>query len=661
MIIAIRRYLKGPGFKAILWLTLISVAGFWGIPSLFKRGSRGGAGGPAVATVNGVEISGHEFNRVTNIQQEFIRRLRVQYGQYADLFIQAMGLNSDPKTMALDMLIRDLLVNETAHEININITPGYMESRLENPEFIQKQLTQILPTYVFDEGGFVNPVALNRYLSQERLTGDDLNDLIREALAREMTLEFVGIAAYAPQFALQEEFLRDHTQKQYSILHIPFDPVLRKEQTVALADAEIKKYFDAQNRSSKHYWTPEKRNGTTWTFDIKKFGITVDDKEAEAYYQDHRGQKFVSVPMKIEARTIVFKGDDQGTLDKAFKVKEELMTSPELFAAKAKELSEDKETAKNGGLVPFFSKGTYDKAFEKAVFLLKNDGDISEPVATTRGIEVVQRVAKKPAEFKSFDAVKGEIKELLVVEKFKEQFADSLRALIDQNVEDGYRKFFEEHGAIQGSVSMVQGDKAAKTLAGLREKGSMTFFFENNSAVVVRLDEIIKREVPALEAVRAQVEKDLHAERAERAFGKLVKETAAKASRVPLAELSKAIGGTVDPVDWLVPGDTKALEALKKKEVPVEALARLDKIGSIAMEIGPKDACIVRLDNIKDFDTQAFQERKQELQKKFGRENSVCFVEGFVASLYRNATIKTSEEMVNTAREDDYTTVEDYF
>ena len=153
MIIAIRRYLKGPGFKAILWLTLISVAGFWGLPSLFKTYSSWSGGGHRVATVNGIEISSQEYNRVTNIQQEFLRRLRTQYGQYADLFIQAMGLNSDPKALALDILIREALINEAADALHINITPGYIESRLEHPEVIQKQLTQILPAYVFDETG----------------------------------------------------------------------------------------------------------------------------------------------------------------------------------------------------------------------------------------------------------------------------------------------------------------------------------------------------------------------------------------------------------------------------------------------------------------------------------------------------------------------------
>lgn len=663
MIIAIRRYLKGPAFKAVLWLTLISVAGFWGIPSLFKRSGRGGTGGPAIATVNGIDISSQEYNRVAHIQQEFLRRLRVQYGQYADLFMQAMGLNTDPKAMALEILIRDTLVNEAAEALHINITHDYIESRIANPEFIQKQLMQVLPIYVFNEGGTINPAALNNYLSHERLSGEDLNELIKEALSRELALEFANIASYVPQFALHDEYMKDDAKKQYSVLTLAFDPILKKEQTKSLADDEVKKFFEAQNRLSKRYWTPEKRKGTTWTFDAKKFGITVDDKEAETYYQDYRGQKFVSVPMKLEARTIVFTGSDQPTYDKALRVRQELLSNPENFAAKAKELSDDKETAKNGGLVPFFSKGTHDKAFEKAAFLLKNDGDISEPVATSKGIEIVQRVAKKTAEFKPFESVKNEIKEILITEKFKNEFSEAMSALIDQNNEEAFNKFAQDHGAAQGALATAEGEasKALKALAGIREKGMMTSYFDNSNAVVVRLDDVQKRAIPALEAVRARVEQDLYRERAEKAFIKLVKDTAAKAVEVPLADMAKAVGGSVSPIDWINSADTKILEELKKKELPVEGLVRLDKVGSVTTEIGPKNAFIVRLDAIKAFDIKEYQEKQQELLKKLEREYSMYFVEGFVASLYRNATIKTSEEMVNTAREDDYTTVEDYF
>ena len=663
MIIAIRRYLKGPVFKVVLWLVLISVAGFWGIPSLFKRSGRGATGGAAVATVNGIDISGQEYNRVTHIQQEFLRRLRMQYGQYADIFMQAMGLNADPKVMALESLIRDTLVNDAAAAFHTNIAPDFMEARIANPEFIQKYLMQVLPIYVFGENGAINPAALNNYLSHERLSGEDLNELIREALAREMALECAGIASYVPQYAVREKYMQDEAQKQYSVLTLAFDPVLKREQAKPLTEDEVKRFFDSQNRLSKRYWTPEKRKGTTWTFDAKKFGITVDDKEAENYYQDYRGQKFVSVPMKLEVRTIVFMGSEQATYDRALKVRQELLAHPEEFAAKAKELSEDKETAKNGGLIPVFSKGTYDKAFERAAFLLKEDGDISEPVATPKGIEIVQRVGKKAAEFKPFESVKNDIKELLVIEKFKNEFSDVMGALLDQNNEEAFKKFVAEHGAVQGVVATAEGEstKALKALNGIREKGMMTSYYDNNTAVVVRLDDVQKRAAPTLETVRTRVEQDLYRERAEKAFINLVKDTAAKAVGTPVASLAKTVGGSVTTIDWINSTDTKTLEELKKKELPVEGLIRLDKVGSIATEIGPKNAVIVRLDAIKAFDTNDFQEKQQELLKKLDREYAMYFVEGFVASLYRNATIKTSEEMVNTAREDDYTPVEDYF
>ena len=120
-------------------------------------------------------------------------------------------------------------------------------------------------------------------------------------MSRELALEFVEAASYVPQFAAQEQFMHDFAKKQYSVMTLAFDPLLKKEQAITLADDEVKKFFDAQNRSSKRYWTPEKRKGTTWTFDIKKYGVTVDDKDIESYYQDYRGQKFVSVPMNLKS------------------------------------------------------------------------------------------------------------------------------------------------------------------------------------------------------------------------------------------------------------------------------------------------------------------------------------------------------------------------
>jgi len=124
--------------------------------------------------------------------------------------------------------------------------------------------------------------------------------------------------------------------------------------------------------------------------------------------------------------------------------------------------------------------------------------------------------------------------------------------------------------------------------------------------------------------------------------------------------LAKNLGGSIQSTDWLKIDDTKALDELKKKNVPVDLLMTLDKIGSVAHMINTNNAYIVRLDTIETLDESLLQDKQQDIRKKLEQEASMYFVEGFVASLYRNATIKTSESMENTAREDDYTPVEDY-
>ena len=49
--------------------------------------------------------------------------------------------------------------------------------------------------------------------------------------------------------------------------------------------------------------------------------------------------------------------------------------------------------------------------------------------------------------------LKNEIKELLIIEKFKEEFSDAMHSFIDQNNEAEFKKFVEAHGATKATVS----------------------------------------------------------------------------------------------------------------------------------------------------------------------------------------------------------------
>jgi len=61
------------------------------------------------------------------------------------------------------------------------------------------------------------------------------------------------------------------------------------------------------------------------------------------------------------------------------------LKSGEKFEDLATKFSDDKGSAKNGGVLPPFGTGRMVPEFEKAAFGLKNDGDFSEPVKTSYG------------------------------------------------------------------------------------------------------------------------------------------------------------------------------------------------------------------------------------------------------------------------------------
>ena len=69
----------------------------------------------------------------------------------------------------------------------------------------------------------------------------------------------------------------------------------------------------------------------------------------------------------------------------------------ESFEALAKQFSDDKSSAKNGGkLSPFKSGQLGSEVFENKAFALKGNGDVSEPLKTEYGWHIIKRIELKP-------------------------------------------------------------------------------------------------------------------------------------------------------------------------------------------------------------------------------------------------------------------------
>lgn len=78
------------------------------------------------------------------------------------------------------------------------------------------------------------------------------------------------------------------------------------------------------------------------------------------------------------------------------------------FSELAKQFSEDKGSARNGGELPWFGVGRMVPEFERAAFNLKSNGDISLPVKTGFGWHIIKRLDRK--EIGSFEEMESEIK-----------------------------------------------------------------------------------------------------------------------------------------------------------------------------------------------------------------------------------------------------------
>ena len=78
------------------------------------------------------------------------------------------------------------------------------------------------------------------------------------------------------------------------------------------------------------------------------------------------------------------------------------------FSELAKQYSEDRGSAKNGGELPWFGTGKMVKSFEKAAFAIKANGEVSQPVRTGFGWHLIKRIDRK--EIPAFEEAESEIK-----------------------------------------------------------------------------------------------------------------------------------------------------------------------------------------------------------------------------------------------------------
>jgi len=647
MIIVIRRWLKSGGFQVILWVILAIMAIIFLMPSIPQFGRRTAN---TIVTVNGQDLTDEMISRKAAAIEDQMQQARQQWGQYADMMFKMMGLKANPRETAFEQVVQEALIDQVAQKLGLEVHNDFIRDKLRDPNFLQS-ISDLIPPYAFDASG-INEQALNVHLQRFGLSTSDFNEELAKAIKRNVVTELASATGYIPSFELKEQMIAQNAPKQFSYIKIDLDKLYQEEKQKEISKEELVRFFERENATSKRYLVPEKRSGLIWKFEPKDYGVEISKEEIEEYYNAHKVRLYSDKPAEIQVRRILFKVPDQAQLstivERARAVRSELLENPDQFGKKAQELSEDTETAKKGGLMEPFTRGTHNVEFEKAAFLLKEDGDIAHVVQTDKGVEIVQRVSKKAPTYKPLSSVSKEIKEKLELRSFKEQFLQDMKELLEDGevTQEELQEFIKKRGGASEKVGSLEKDKSklAQKLFGL-EKDGVGFYIEGAIGVAVQLTDIQKKYTPELKTIEKNVTDNLYRDRAAKRLNKELNELRAKVASTPLNEVAKTVGASFKKTDWLAAADTDKLEELKKQGIPVDMMMQLEKAGTALTHQDDEHGYLIYLDAIKPLEEATIKEKQPEAASRLRWTQFNLIGTGFVASLYRNAIIKTSETL----------------
>lgn len=168
----------------------------------------------------------------------------------------------------------------------------------------------------------------------------------------------------------------------------------------------------------------------------------------------------------------------QSKKDTIFSIYERLVAGAD-FAALAEKYSEDAESSRRGGIMPWLSSGRIIKEYEDVAFALNNQGDISEPFLSPYGWHIVKLVDKRGV--KPFDELKRDILRRISRD---ERAGIAQKSLVEKlKVEYGYSLDSTKLKKLKGLASSYRPDDS-RFIEQIAGNGDVLFSLDGNPYTV---------------------------------------------------------------------------------------------------------------------------------------------------------------------------------
>jgi peptidyl-prolyl cis-trans isomerase D len=347
-----------------------------------------------VASVNGFNISNQDFQRSMAVLKE---RLDSEGGDPTIL------QSPEFKKNVIDSLIDSQLIADAVSKFNFRISDNQLS-------------TYIVGMPDFQDNGKFSQERYDQIVQYNGLTPKKLESRIRNDMATQQIQGTLANLTYYPS-----ELINDVAKIAYQKRHVKLYDILQLEyeKNIKLTDDDVKKFYDENVNS---FIRPDQVKIDFVVYSVAGIvpSVSVVDDEIKKFYDENK-QNYEGSEERAASHILLLADNSMSDTEKA-SVKSQaddilvkIKKNPKQFNDLAKKYSQDPESAKNGGSLGSFKRGTMVKPFEDTVYSMKK-GDISSVVQTDFGYHII-RLDDIKGDQVSYKDVKPQIKGELMYQK----------------------------------------------------------------------------------------------------------------------------------------------------------------------------------------------------------------------------------------------------
>jgi parvulin-like peptidyl-prolyl isomerase len=538
--------------------------------------------------------------------------------------------------------VSSLLAQDAMDNLHLMIPNDFLQTSM------QHKLQQVLPQCI-KENGKVDEDMLRQAIAPHSI--QDLSDDIEMELKNRVLYGLVDAAVYTPKFQLRLAYDAEFADKKYS--YLTFSPSgYFSEVSKEVPSDEALASFYRKPEIADQFRTVERRAGVIWTFQPQHFLPEISESEVKTFYEKNKMQRYVLEPAKMQVRSLLIKIEDDSQAKKQVDdLYQQAQQDPSSFAKLVSKFSQDPKIASHAGLSEFFARTDskmesviVDTAFEQ----LNNDGQITMPIKTSRGYEILQRVKKLNTVYKEFKSVESEIKKELADEKFKRRFAQDAARVVSaaKYNPESLNNFVQRYKGLKSEMALDVLKSGLESSNLFRvEQGRYTSFVGKDKGYILQCTQVEKSKLPSLDQVKSKVLSVYFKEQAQKMMQRKLAAAFADAKTMNFDAVASKYGLSVSKASYKYQ-DGKAEQSAILKDQDVQTQAKMMCFAGALAAIQTKtDGILLQLDHIAPVDAEQLNEQKAHLDKVVHYTKVYQIKDGFIASLYRTAKLNNKIEI----------------